>query len=24
MPDAGFGAWSRARDATIQSLFQLS
>jgi len=24
MPDAGFSAWSRARDATIQPLFQLS
>jgi hypothetical protein len=24
IPDAGFSACSRARDATIQSLFQLS
>jgi hypothetical protein len=24
IPDAGFSAWSRARDATIQPLFQLS
>jgi hypothetical protein len=24
IPDAGFSAWSRARDATIQSLFRLS
>jgi len=24
IPNVGFSAWSRARDATIQSLFQLS
>jgi hypothetical protein len=24
IPDAGFSAWSGARDATIQPLFQLS